>query len=626
MIPRTKMLEAALSYAEKGLPVFPLQFKSKVPGTTNGVKDATTDFVQINKWWQEAPYANIGIAMGNGLIAIDIDVDRDKGEDGFESIRDWEKEHGELPETVMTLTGRGGNHMIYATNTPCGNRTGVLHGVDVRSDGGYIVAPPSLHPNGSAYVWENEFGDCEIAEANKSVMELVTFGLKKDEQEEQNGDGERFTLPTIIKNGERNDTLFRYACSLQSKGYDDKDIMKLVLLANEKNCETSYDGRELTELKKSIRSALAHPKGTSERPKIKLETVAGDDLQRMDLKPPEFLVSEILPIGVCILGAPPKAGKSWFVLDLALSVARGNKFLGHETTQGEVLYLSLEDSLYRLKQRTLKVLGNEPIPRNIHFAIQAPTIDIDKQNEGLMGEITSYMAIHPQTSLIIIDTLQMVQSKQGKNEDAYSHTYKLLNAIRPIFTKYNACVMLVHHTRKASKDDTEPFETFLGSQALAGATDGMYIIKKKFKDEVGTLYGRGRDFEEFEFAIKRDKNTCKWMNLGEADDIEDIKVRESYESSPITITIKYKLEKLLKDNAEMVKDYVVTAKEMKNEVYDYTGEYIGRNEKAFMTEVTKLDGMLYRDGIIHEAPCGRTTYKGKPGLYHRFRYKQIKEN
>jgi len=624
---KSTMLKAALSYAEKGLAVFPLQYRDKIPGTANGVKDATTDLEQINKWWHDTPFANIGIAMGKpsgGLIAIDIDVDENKGKNGFESIRDWEKEHGELPETVMTLTGRGGNHMIYSTNTVCGNRTNVIHGVDVRSDGGYIVAPPSVHPNGQEYAWEHAFEDCDIAEANKSVLELVNYGLKKEEEESEQ-QNEKFSLPGVIEDGTRNDTLYRYACSLQSKGYDDKDIMELVLLANDKRCKTPCTGKDLTELKKTIRSALTHKKGV-EKPRIKLETISGDDLERMDLKPPEFLVSKILPIGVCILGAPPKAGKSWFVLDLALSVARGSKFLGHETTKGEVLYLSLEDSLYRLKQRALKVLGNEPIPRNIHFAIQAPTIDIDKQNEGLMGEITSYMAIHPQTSLIIIDTLQMVQSKQGKNEDAYSHTYKLLNAIRPIFTKYNACVMLVHHTRKASKDDTEPFETFLGSQALSGATDGMYIIKKKFKDDVGTLYGRGRDFEEFEFAIKRDENTCKWMNLGEADDIEEVKDRERFENSPITATIREKLKEIQNDDSEMVKEYVVTAKQMQKDVYEYGGEWIGRNEKAFMAEVALLDGMFFRNGIIHKVPDGRTTYKGKPGLYHRFKYKPIKEN
>lgn len=112
------MKEWALYYAELGLAVFPLAYRNKVPAIEGGCKAATTEKSKIERWWNQNPRYNIGIATGNksnGLVVIDLDVDKNKGIDGYEVLRDWQNKHGELPETWQSITGRGGYHYFYKT-------------------------------------------------------------------------------------------------------------------------------------------------------------------------------------------------------------------------------------------------------------------------------------------------------------------------------------------------------------------------------------------------------------------------------------------------------------------------------------------------------------------------------
>ena len=111
MLKDYSLRQYALAYAKVGMAVFPLVPKSKNPATQHGFQDATMDFSQIDKWWKKNPNYNIGIATGQvsgGLIVIDLDIDKEKGKYGNETLREWETEHGQLPDTCRTITGRGG--------------------------------------------------------------------------------------------------------------------------------------------------------------------------------------------------------------------------------------------------------------------------------------------------------------------------------------------------------------------------------------------------------------------------------------------------------------------------------------------------------------------------------------
>lgn len=168
------MLEAALSYARQGRPVFPVwsptegggcacprgldcPSPAKHPITTNGFKDATTDRARIITWWTEHPEANIGMPTGrrSGLFVVDVDIDRG----GFETLAALIHRHKEWPDPPTVLTGGGGVHFFfrYPTGVEIRNSTGKLGpGIDVRGEGGYVLLPPSVHATRRSYEWARD--------------------------------------------------------------------------------------------------------------------------------------------------------------------------------------------------------------------------------------------------------------------------------------------------------------------------------------------------------------------------------------------------------------------------------------------------------------------------------------
>ena len=248
-------LKEAIKYATKyGWAVFPVSPTTKKPLTPHGCKDAKKSVGAIQAWWKKWPDAGIGIATGSmsNLIVIDEDVDDDKGLDGRKSVREWERENGELPETVMAITGRGGNHLYYHyAGSDLGNRGGILDGVDIRGEGGYVIAPPSLHPNGTEYQWEYHPDDYQLAELDETVLKFLKPSAKS-------GQGESFHLPERIQSGKRNDTLYKMACSLQAQGMPDAAIMAAVQQCNQDLCDDPLEEDEISQI---VRSALTHKKG-----------------------------------------------------------------------------------------------------------------------------------------------------------------------------------------------------------------------------------------------------------------------------------------------------------------------------------------------------------------------------
>ena len=250
-----KNLDAAIKYATRyGFAVFPVAPNSKKPLTPNGFKDAKKDVGAIRFWWKKWPNASVGIATGaaSQLVVIDEDVDYDKGLDGRESIWQWQRDHSPLPDTARVITGRGGVHLYYHyEGTDIKNSTGLLDGVDVRGEGGYVIAPPSTHPNGTEYAWEDDPDDVGLTDLDDVVRELLDPKRRQPE-------AERFALPDKIQSGSRNDTLYRLACSLQAQGLPDEAILASVQSVNAERCDIPIPDEELENL---VSSALRHEKG-----------------------------------------------------------------------------------------------------------------------------------------------------------------------------------------------------------------------------------------------------------------------------------------------------------------------------------------------------------------------------
>lgn len=164
-------LVAALFYISRNWPVFPVYEPdgrggcscgnpkcpnpAKHPRTSHGVLDATTNEARIRAWWTQWPEANIGFATGQQSGAIVLDVDPRHG--GDESMSQVEA-MGDTPiKTMESLTGGGGRHLFFGhPGTPVKNRIGILPGLDVRGDGGYVLVPPSVHISGREYIWKKK--------------------------------------------------------------------------------------------------------------------------------------------------------------------------------------------------------------------------------------------------------------------------------------------------------------------------------------------------------------------------------------------------------------------------------------------------------------------------------------
>ena len=247
------MYDAAIEYAKKGFAVFPLKYRDKVPLIRNGCKDATTDAAQIKAWWQKYPNANIGLATGSvsqNVFVIDLDIDEDRGIDGYHSLEDWQREHGDFPETWTAITGRGGYHLYYRGNGKIKNRAGIIDGVDIRGNGGYVVAPPSIHKNGNRYEWEYSPDEFEIAKADNNVE----YFLSHDDQKQ----GASFTMPNIVAAGQRNQMLFRFACMMQAKGASDQSVFAATMAENESSCSPPLTEQEVRII---VSSATKYDKG-----------------------------------------------------------------------------------------------------------------------------------------------------------------------------------------------------------------------------------------------------------------------------------------------------------------------------------------------------------------------------
>lgn len=140
----------------------------------------------------------------------------------------------------------------------------------------------------------------------------------------------------------------------------------------------------------------------------KLETMDAETLMTTPMQPLKFIVQGLIPQGLHVLAGSPKIGKSWLALWICLQVAKGEKVWEFETTQSEVLYLCLEDSFARIQSRLFEI--TDEAPPTLHFAIMSDSI-----GSGLENQIENFISEHPDTGLIVIDTLQKIRKTVSAN-------------------------------------------------------------------------------------------------------------------------------------------------------------------------------------------------------------------
>ncbi|MDE3017249.1 MAG: AAA family ATPase [Pseudomonadota bacterium] len=244
-------------------------------------------------------------------------------------------------------------------------------------------------------------------------------------------------------------------------------------------------------------------------------------LMRMEFPEPKWIVPNTIPDGGCvILAGPPKVGKSWFVLDLALGVATGGMVMGKISVEkGGVIYYALEDTLRRLQSR-LKLLDATKEQDNLFFETRVPTLD-----QGGLEMISADLKANPGVRLIIVDTLQKVRGPTQGSGKTYELDYALITKLKQLADDSGVTIIVVHHVKKAEEADF--IATVSGSFGLTGAADTILVLGRKRGDADGVLQITGRDVEESSIALKFDKTTMRWLLLGNAEEYSRSKQRQA---------------------------------------------------------------------------------------------------
>jgi hypothetical protein len=257
----TTLLEGALGLARRGLRVFPVAPRGKMPITAHGCKDATTDATTIRAWWQRNPGCNVAVATGAGLTIIDIDSD-----DGEAAIAELERKNEPLPKTVEVITSRG-RHIYLRSPREIRNSAGKLAaGVDVRGEGGFVVAPPSIHETGRIYRWSVDSA-AKIAEAPEWLLDLL--GRPKPAAAPI-AEGSEAGAPSCswadvielgIDEGGRDDGLARLVGHYLPH-HDPREVLQLALLFNAHRCRPPLPDADVYRICNSIAAAELR-KGTA---------------------------------------------------------------------------------------------------------------------------------------------------------------------------------------------------------------------------------------------------------------------------------------------------------------------------------------------------------------------------
>jgi hypothetical protein len=259
-----RLLAAARWYAHKGFAVLPLHTINEDGACTcgnqacsspakhpiasfapHGLNGAVADIGVVTQWWAGWPDANVGIAAGavSGIVVLDVDV----AKDGLTSLEAMVRRYGPLPATWRCRTGGGGEHWWFRHpgGKVANSRSGIAPGIDVRGDGGYVVAPPSQHASGNGYGWlpEGHPASCELAwPPDWLVARLATTGARTRTP----------ILTETVREGARNDTLMRFGCAMRRHGADESTILGALVNENRIRCVPPLERTEIEKIAWSV--------------------------------------------------------------------------------------------------------------------------------------------------------------------------------------------------------------------------------------------------------------------------------------------------------------------------------------------------------------------------------------
>lgn len=364
--------------------------------------------------------------------------------------------------------------------------------------------------------------------------------------------------------------------------------------------------REIAELRQQ-QAPVVYDNGKARQMKREfqpIQAVTAAELDKMELPPVEWLVDNILTVGLAALGAPPKSYKSFMALDLCTAICTGTTFLGFKTHQHACLYFDLESTKGRPKNRLNLILGKDtPKPDNLY--IITGDDEPGRIGDGFETQVEYQLQQHPDIKFIVVDVFQKIRiPKKGQN-GGYDVDYEELGALKSIIDKHGVGLLLIHHSKKA-RDLSDPFNNFSGSTAIMGSLDCAWVIEKdKRSDSEATLHITGRDLAGEDYTVKFNQQAYKWEMVGTAEDVEEQRLRDEYDQSPIVETIK----RLLKQGNGHWKG---TVTEVINACNVLLHHEVTETPQQVGVWLNKYDIFFQLDGIDHDV---RITNKNR---YHSF--------
>jgi len=262
-------LERLLAFLERGWAILPLHYPvardrcscgkedcssaGKHPMTKHGLHDATLDRSKVLEWWQNRPKANVGVLTGasSGIVVLDIDPRHD----AMRSLNELESKYGKFPKTLTVKTGGDGLHFYFRhPGVSVTNKVSILPGLDFRGDGGYIIAPPSVHKSLCAYSWENEAE--EIAPLPEWLLHILQHRpklpvLKSEVKTKSENE--------FFGEGSRNNSLLSLGGFLKSRGVEQSELSRVLWLLSKEICTPPLEEEKVLSVLSSLEKYQEEP-------------------------------------------------------------------------------------------------------------------------------------------------------------------------------------------------------------------------------------------------------------------------------------------------------------------------------------------------------------------------------
>ena len=496
--------EAALKYAQSGFSVLPLKPKDKIPIITSWTefqqKRATPE--QIHTWWGLWPKANIGIITGDisGVVVLDLDS-REAAEEVKKLIP--------LNGNPIVSTGKGWHVYFRHTGERLNNRAAIRPGIDFRGDGGYVVAPPSIHPSGAVYRWIKAIsGDMHDVPNNLHKL------LKLDSSNEIK---ERFDTARAIAGlaqGERDQGVFRLACKLRGADVP-YEIALSICEEAAANCDPPF-----LEARRKVDQAYKYQAGYSktditvtEQKSFWPEPVTVKDVKASTESGLVWIWDKAMPMGTTsMLAGEPRAGKSTLALNLSLAIARGVRFLGRHTRKAKGFYVSIDNSSEEMRE-LLNQIGVADTDNLMMHLGAVPTTPADWLVELIRRHSFEF---------VVVDTLQrFFNIREINNSDCATIMAPLDLAIKQL----NCHLMYLHHASAKNTGEERRLSAFMGSTVIKGMCPYYFEYRRVGEGMHRILSSDLRNGRQFENTLVKIDPKTGWSVA--AGTIEDAYVEDA---------------------------------------------------------------------------------------------------